>query len=120
MNYIDVTPDPASSAARATANTAPTWDSWASSTASTLRSIASHSKDSVVTTAFETFLDDVDPRVKSLSALAERQGVNLGSAVQSAIDGDHTTAQEQQGAYSSASGNAPMISRPLNAPGVTQ
>ncbi|MGH3358958.1 MAG: hypothetical protein ACRDO7_09140 [Nocardioidaceae bacterium] len=114
MSYIDVTPEPAASAARATANTAPTWSSWASASETALRSSASSSDDSIVTPAFQTYLQDINPRMKSLSALAEEQGVALGSAVQIGIDGDHAATMDLQGAQSGAQTYAPVVTRPIN------
>ena len=115
MTYIDVVPDVASSAARNTANTSQSWDSWASSSEQTLRSTATSAKDSVVTTAFETYLQDLNPRIKSMADLAEKQGVDLGTSVQYAIDGDHQAGAEQRPAEASLANQAPAVSRPINA-----
>lgn len=111
MGYIDIdlVPDPAASAARATARTRPTWDSWAGTTTRTLRSIATSSRDSQVTGAFETFLQDVNPRVQALPALAEKQGVDLGSAVHIAVDADHQAASDLKPLT-----QRPLVNRPIN------
>lgn len=114
MTYIDVVPDVASSAARNTANTSQTWDSWATSSEQTLRTTATSAKDSVVTSAFETYLQDLNPRIKSMADLAEKQGVDLGWAVQYAVDGDHQAGADQKPAEASASENAPAVRRPVN------
>ncbi|MDN5854412.1 MAG: hypothetical protein L0K86_16490 [Actinomycetia bacterium] len=114
MTYIDIEPDPAASAARNTAATAPTWESWASTSEQTLRTTATSAKDSVVTTAFETYLQDLNPRIKSMADLAEKQGVDLGWAVQYAIDGDDQAAADQRPAEASATNNAPALRRPVN------
>ena len=115
MTYIDVVPEPAEGAARNTANTAPTWASWASATTGTIESAATSSKDSVVTQAFQTFHDDIKPRVNSLSTLAEKQGVDLGSAIQLAYDGDDQANADQQPALNGSTGLEPMVTRPVNA-----
>ncbi|UYM07771.1 hypothetical protein [Solicola gregarius] len=114
MNYIDVVPDPASSAARNTANTAPTWASWASAATGTLDSAAISSKDSVVTQAFKTFHDDVKPRVNALSKLAEKQGVDLGWSVQYAMDGDDQASADQNPALAGTTELGPVLNRPVN------
>lgn len=115
MTYIDVVPDPASGAARNTANTAPTWESWATATTRTIDSAATSAKDTVVTQAFKTFHDDVKPRVNALSTLAEKQGVDLGWAVQYALDADHQANADQQPTTAGVTGLEPVVSRPVNA-----
>ncbi|UPK75445.1 hypothetical protein MU582_02080 [Nocardioidaceae bacterium SCSIO 66511] len=116
MNYVDITPDPASSAARNTANTAPTWATWASGATNTLDNAAISSKDSVVTRAFKTYYEEVKPRVEKLSQLAEKQGVDLGSAVQAAIGGDEQSRLDLQPALNlTTQQQGPALTRPLNA-----
>jgi len=115
MTYIDVVPDVAASAARNTANTSKTWDSWASSSASSLRTVATSAKDGVVGGAFESYLADINPRLKSMADLAEKQGVDLGWSVEYAIDGDEQAAAEQGPAQASATSQAPAVRRPINA-----
>lgn len=114
MTYIDIQPDPAASAARNTAGTAPTWESWASTSEQTLRTTATSAKDSVVTSAFETYLQDLNPRIKSMADLAEKQGVDLGWVVQYGLDGDDQAAADQRPAATTANENAPVVSRPVN------
>lgn len=114
MTYIDIEPDPASTAARNTAKTAPTWESWAGTSEQTLRTAASSAHDSVVTGAFETYLEDLNPRMKSLATLAEKQGVDLGVGVQALIDGDHGANNDLNPALTTASAQTPILNRPVN------
>lgn len=115
-DYIDVEPDPTATAARNTANTSPTWESWAGNSEQTLRTAASSANDSVVTKAFETYLEDLNPQLKSLAVLAEKQGVGLGMGVQALIGGDDNGHTDLSPALSAASQQPPLLNRPLNVP----
>lgn len=113
MNYIDVNPAPVAAAARATAATEDSWDGWANRSEQALRSAASGSAESVVTAAFETYLGDLNPRLKSVAHLAKSQGVNLAQAVNTAVDSDIQGNHDLSPALTMS--QSPTYSRPINA-----
>ncbi|MGH3503109.1 MAG: hypothetical protein ACRDQA_19775 [Nocardioidaceae bacterium] len=116
MTYIDVTPGPAASAARATAATSGPWESWAARSEKALRGAASSSRESVVTAAFESYLGDLNPRLKSVANLAEGQGVNLATAVNLATDTDRAAQSGQNDVLAGSESLNGTVSRPINVP----
>jgi len=86
MSDVELNPDPAAGAARATAATEPAWEGWASRSISALHDAASESRESVVSAAF------------------------------TAVDADMQSAGAQQPADSATSELSSIVSRPINVP----
>ncbi|MGA8115358.1 MAG: DUF6507 family protein [Actinocatenispora sp.] len=113
MSYLDMHPDPVSRAGRNTAETATDWETWAGHSETLLRNAASGSGHGVVANAFETFLSDINPLLKSVAAQATLQGTNAAYASKTVADGDLQGAADLRRAGTELGGTHTVLSRPI-------
>jgi len=114
MSYVELNPEPAAGAARATADTQPVWDGWASGSVSALHDAAAESRESIVTAAFGSYADEISPKLRSIAHQVGRQAANLATAVDTAVDSDIDAGAGQQPAQQTTSDMQTMVNRPIN------
>ena len=116
MSDVELNPDPAAGAARATAATEPAWEGWASRSISALHDAASESRESVVSAAFSSFAEELTPQLRTVASLVGQQASSLATAVDTAVDADMQSAGAQQPADAATSELSSVVSRPINVP----
>lgn len=116
MSYIDVDPEPVSSAGHRTAQTSSDWDAWAGRCEAMLRQAAATSGPGNVGSAFEGYLSDLNPLFKHVARQANALGVNAVSAANDVTSGDHASAAELHGTAGVMERTSSALSRPITAP----
>jgi hypothetical protein len=113
--YYEIEPDAVYSAAKATYGTSSAWQAWSSSSKGALADASSASVESRVSSAFESYLSDVQPVLSNLPILAANQGTRAAQAVNVVTDAQTESLSVFSGMYDDSMGTDSALTRPLNA-----
>lgn len=115
-DYLDVHPEPVISAGNNTARTSSDWASWASHSEALLRGAAGGARQGKVSGAFETYLSQWNPTLRTLPVRAENLGTHAVSATTAVDNADAEGATTLGTQTSAGQQQAGPLSRPVNGP----
>ena len=115
MPYYEIEPDAVYSAAKATYGTSSAWHAWSSASKGALADASGASLESRVSSAFDSYLSDVQPVLSSLPILAANQGTQTAQAVNVVTDAQTESWSVFSGMYDDSMRVDTTLSRPLNA-----
>jgi len=115
VSYYEIEPDAVYSAAKATYGTSSAWEAWSTSSKGALADASSASQESRVSSAFETYLSDVQPVLSNLPVLAANQGTQTAQAVNVVADAQTETLSVYTGMYDDSLSTDSVLTRPLDA-----